>query len=94
MFISFVILALSASFYCASAVEKQLNEDSKEELGLLKKELENLKQRLGKVDALENEVKQLKWQLVQQKTERSEFLSFFLTLRFNKTADVHVFSLV
>ena len=84
MFISFVILALTASFYCASAIEKQLNDGTKEELGLLKKELENLKQRLGKVDALENEVKQLRWRLEQQETERSEFLSFFLNI--NATA--------
>ena len=90
MTVSFIILALISSLFCASAIEKQLNNDIREELGRLKTEIRKLEtefqQRLGKVDSLAREVNYLRWLLKEQKTERSKwlharsvvFLSFFL----------------
>ena len=84
MAVSFFILALISSFIFASAIEKQLDDDIRVELGRLKieftkletevKGLRHLKQRLSKVNSLESEVKELRWLLKQHKTERSKWL--------------------
>ena len=78
MAVSFIILALIFSLFFASAIEQQLNDDIREELGRLKTEIRKLEtefqQRLGKVDSLEREVNNLRWLLKEQKTERSKWL--------------------
>ena len=84
MSVSFFILALISSFIFAFAIEKQVDNDIREELGRLKMEftkletevkgLRHLKQRLSKVNSLESEVNELRWLLKQHKTERSKWL--------------------
>ena len=73
--ISFAIFVLFSSIFCVSAIEKQLDYDIRDGLNRLTtkigkletrlKDLRNLKQRLDKVDALEKEVKHLRWLLKQ-----------------------------
>ena len=75
-----VIIVLFWAICTASANEKQLNDDIRDELGRLKTEFRKLetevkylrRQRINKVDSLENEVKELRWLLKQQKMERSK----------------------
>ena len=97
MSVSPTFLFLLVTLFCASALDEQQNHNIREELWRLKteigkletevKDLRNLKQRLGKVDALESEVKQLRWLLKQQKVDRSKYLimnfpSFLLSFNF------------
>ena len=80
MALSIIILVLLSAICTASANENQLNDDIRDELGRLKTEFRKLekevkylrRQRISKVDALENEIKELKWLLKQQKMERSK----------------------